>query len=73
MLTTRIRLSNSAYTVDEIADWCSKECGLQGHLWNYEPGNDTEYVFQFTTSRDLVRFGLTWNNLTLKARPRMHS
>jgi hypothetical protein len=73
MLTTKINLSNSAYTVDEIVDWCNHEYGQQGEAWMYEPINNTEYKFMFHTTKGLVRFGLTWNKLTLKARPRMHS
>ena len=70
MLTTKLSLHRSAYTVEEIARWCNDEYGQQGEAWAYESIDNTEYKFMFHTTKDLVRFGLTWNLVSLRYKPR---
>lgn len=69
-LSTSLSLANSAYTLDEIVEWCAYEYGLQGHMWNYSAITGNTYLFEFASTRALVRFGLTWNLLTIRYKPK---
>jgi len=61
---------DTVYSIDEIVEWCVIEHGKQGQQWNYEQTDPVKWTFEFANTRDMVRFGLTWNKLTLKSRPR---
>lgn len=63
--------ANSVYDIEEVANWCHGEYGLQGHDWNYAEQSPGMWIFVFATTRDMVRFGLTWNKSTMKFRPRL--
>lgn len=66
---TSLCLDNSVYEIDEIREWCTLENGEGG--FNCSLVNDNTYEFKFTSTMALVRFGLTWNQQTIKYRSRM--
>lgn len=64
--------TSSAYNIDEVVEWCTIEYGIG--KFNYLTTNSANtFEFIFTSKRDMVRFGLTWNALTIRYRPRIHS
>lgn len=70
-LTTKLDLNHSAYTIDEIVEWCSDEFGMQHDItWNVQSIDNNSYQFKFNTTRNLVRFGLTWNKISLRYKPK---
>ena len=71
MLTTNINLTHSAYTIDEIVEWCRDEFGIQHDItWNVQAVDNDIYQFKFNQTRDLVRFGLTWNLISIRYKPK---
>lgn len=70
---TTLHLGNSsAYDIAEIIEWCTIEYGIG--KFNYQSINNANtYDFSFLSTRDMVRFGLTWNALTIRYRPRIHA
>lgn len=70
--TTLDMTGTCVYSLDEIIEWCIDEYGPIGHIWNCKELETNRLHFEFATSRDLVRFGLTWNTATLKFRPRKY-
>jgi len=61
--------TSSAYDFEEIVDWCTNEYGV-GKFSYLATNAANTFEFIFTSKRDMIRFGLTWNALTIRYRLR---
>lgn len=68
--TTLDMSGTCAYAIEEIVDWCFTQCGTCGYHFRYEETNPNIWTFYFPTNKEMVRFGLTWNKITIKYKPR---
>lgn len=57
-----------AYSLDEIVSWCTHYYGPGG--FSYQETKPNVWIFNFATNREMVRFGLTWNKMTIKNKPK---
>lgn len=69
--TTLCLGNSSAYDIAEIIEWCTIEYGIDKFSYLAADAANT-FEFTFASQRDMVRFGLTWNALTIKYRPRIY-
>ena len=69
--TTLCLGTSSAYDIEEIVDWCTNEYGVG--QFNYLATNAANtFEFIFMSNRDMIKFGLTWNALMIRYRPRIY-